>query len=426
MARLYTAAAASAALLAVLAWHQAKFASLILFAQPLPASYFAYGDASKQCNVIRDPANELGFCEDVISWGLEDAHGRPRRAQRLLLSCDMNRLAWNTVMGPLRDPNPRGALWVHDYTPGGAGLHKLELLNYPVTADFHPLGVSVFTPPEGTEHTLFVVNHGRYNSTVEVFRLAEDAPFAATHVRTLSSPRFVSPNAVAATSASSFYVSQDHTFTRRLRAPFGNIIPPLETILGLPLGWVDHVSFSSSGSALHVSRAASRIPFANGISLDNSGTQLAVASSSVGRVYLYTRSPPSNVLVHDSTIHLPFAPDNLGFDDGRLIVGGHPTLPHLIARARNTTGVTPGSWIVSVEPRTSAQDDVDEMLLTPLPVLKRMTPHEKYLIRTLYQSNGSESGGGWQTATSAVLDEEHGEFFVAGLYAPGILRCTTR
>ncbi|EJD49653.1 hypothetical protein AURDEDRAFT_182789 [Auricularia subglabra TFB-10046 SS5] len=412
-----TVFAALVGFLAVFIWRQGKFLSLIAFTQPLPSHYFAYGNAATHCKVVKDPVNdELRFCEDGFLWN----------GNKLVLSCDPNRLNWNTVMGPLRDPNPRGALWVYDYTSSGNNLYKVTLAGYPPHADFHPLGLAVHSDPATAKHTLFAVNHGRNASTVEVFDLAPHAPYTATYRRTLSHYRFVAPNAIAPTSATSFYLSQDHLFTRRLPFPFGAILSMLETLFGLPFGQVNHVSFDASSSAPpQISWVgAGGVPFANGVALDKSGTRFAVASSSKGTVRFYARDPVTNALAHKETVQLPFGPDNIGYHGDALVAAGHPMFLRLLARARGHE-VEVGSWVVSIRERTGPETAVDEDAAAPLSARKYLPPSKGYVVKTLYQSDGS--GDGFGISTSGILDLPNKAFFVTGLYTtPGLLQCSTK
>lgn len=412
-----TLVAALVGFLAVFIWRQGKYLSLTALKQPLPSHYFAYGDAATNCKVVKDPVNdELGFCEDGVHWN----------GNKVLLSCDTNRLNWNTVMGPLRDPNPRGAIWVYDYTSSGSVPQKVLLAGYPAHADFHPLGLAVHSDPATAKHTLFVVNHGRNESTVEVFDLAPRAPYAATYRRTLSHYLFFAPNAIAPTSATSFYLSQDHFFTRRLPWPLGALLAQLETALGLPFGQVQHVSFDASSDAPpQVTWAgAGGVPFANGVAVDASGTRFAVASSSLGRVRFYARDPRTNRLAHRETVQLPFGPDNIEYAGDALVVAGHPMFPQLLARAAGRD-VDVGSWVVAIRERTGASAaSGDEDAAAPLSARKYLPPSPGYVLETLYQSDGS--GAGFGISTTGILDLPNKAFFVTGLYTPGLLQCTTK
>ena len=91
------------------------FKNNIIMKSPLPRGYIAHGNYDSQCTTVRDFSHKqeesLSFCEDQTFWELHDATGNVVE-RPVIVSCDPGRKAWNTVMGPLRDPNPLGALWL--------------------------------------------------------------------------------------------------------------------------------------------------------------------------------------------------------------------------------------------------------------------------------------------------------------------------
>lgn len=230
----------------------------------------------------------------------------------------------------------------------------------------------------------------------------ESAAPSLTYVRTLTHPRLLAPNALVPLSPSTVLVSQDHTFTRRLPPPLGNILPMLESLLALPGGSVDVLQFTpGANDPPSLVNAVPRVAFANGLALSPSTNTLAVASSSRAQVQLYHLPASSTVLLlplrRKGTVPLPFAPDNLSFSSsGTLYAAGHPNFPALIRHAK-TAQATAGSWVVSV----SGDGEV----------------------RTVYQSKGGEGEGVLEASTTAVADEDGGRMWVAGLYAEGVLSC---
>ena len=348
----------------------------------------------------------------------------------MLLGCDPNRKAWNTVMGPLRDPDPRGHLFL--YAPSTDAVHRLTLEGYPAGHDFHPLGMEIYPSHNGSSSNLFVVNHARARTTIEQFALDPARPAAARYVRTLRSPYFVSPNAIALTSPTSFYVSNDHLLTRRLPNPIGHVAPLVETVAGLPLSWVAHVSIHANNDAddftLSHTFAAFGIPFANGIALSPSRAHLAVASTSLGLVYIYARDDTTASLVFSHSVPVPFFADNVAYDDdGALIVAGHPHFPSLIDVAANKTGATAPSWAVSLAPlsdttRFASDEDArarayDER--APLSASAFVPAVTTHVVKTLFQSDGSVFG----SSTTTLRDVRTGAIYVAGLYEQGMLVC---
>jgi hypothetical protein len=326
----------------------------------------------------------------------------------------------DVVQGPLRDPSPRGALWVYA-AKAESQLVEVTLENYPEDADFHPLGVDVFpgSSPSDPAHIL-VVNHGRNFSTIEQFSLSPVAPYRATYVRTLTSPHFVAPNGLVFTSRASFYVTQDHRFTRRLPGWVGKILPVVESLLLPGLAWVNHVEIRADGQ-LNVTYAARGIAFPNGIAMTGNGKTVAVASTTQGGIQFYSRTG-DNRLKFEETVLVPFSPDNIGFeDDGKLIVAGHPNFPAISAVAAQKREHAP-SWVVSIVPRTkpfNASDTQQEDTRAPYSVTGRTPISRSHEVKTLYQSDGTA----FSTSATGLWDARSGTFFAAGLYQEGILSC---
>ena len=235
-------------------------------------------------------------------------------------------------MGPLRDPNPHGGLWMYSPARTSKGqLKRLSLTGYPSGHDFHPLGLEVYPSHAGNASNLFVANHAGERTVIEQFTISPSAPDQVIWVRTLVSDFFVSPNSIALTSPTSFYVSNDHLLTRRIATPLNHILPITETVLGLPLSWLSHVTLVQDPANPHgppkISHqfAALGIAFANGVAVSPDGKQVAVAATSMAEVYFYDRNTETNALKHIHTVPLPFSPDNIVFDhNGVLLVAGHP------------------------------------------------------------------------------------------------------
>ncbi|CAO1612666.1 unnamed protein product [Parajaminaea phylloscopi] len=392
----------------------AQWGTQLLWPVTLPDHWVSSPNGRTDCNqlhatspdssAVETPApvsHELTFCEDAEAL-------RGKWEGWSLYSCDPNRGHWNTVMGPLNDPAPRGALWLWHHRSANATPQPLALTDFPIERTFHPLGISLH---EETD-TLFVVNHARERSAVEVFTLSQDDAASVRHLRTLEHPTALhTPNAVEALSATSFLVTNDHFVARRPppvdeialmlqhrlgSRPLANAlahvvaIPPLagalakvETLLGLTGGWVEEVEFA--GGAVKTQQIASRVPFANGIALSPDGKTLAVAATTAPGVRLYplgTHEPSQGFRLpvlgslegtDFETIPLRFTPDNIAFvpkpggadtshpfGGARLIVAGHPNPLKLVARAKDPYSgrIDPSpSWVVSIDalpPRSDA------------------------------------------------------------------------
>ncbi|RDB25970.1 Serum paraoxonase/arylesterase 1 [Hypsizygus marmoreus] len=425
-----------AVVISVIAYRSARVAkNTILTKHPFPEGYYSEGNFDIDCTTLKAP--DLKYCEDATFWNLLDAQGK-FIDRGLLISCDANRKAWNTVMGPLTDPAPHGSLWLHEPAsntgkrnakPDAAKLKRIELKGYPAQHDFHPLGIEIYPSYAGNASNLYVINHARARTVIEHFTLSPSSPTVATHVRTLASPYFHSANSLALTSPDSFYVTNDHLFTRRI--PYlGHVLPILESVLALPLTFVSHITLSPSSSSAENAKApitahefsALFLAFPNGITISPSGTQVAVASTTLGKVFIYTRNPATNALTTLAhTVEVPFTPDNMHYthDGTALIVAGHPNFPALAKVAANKTDVAP-SWVVQIaidgEEVKEAEFDRD----APVSAKGKVKSVPGFAVKTLFQSDGV----GFSSSSTGLKDPVTGALYVTGLYAEeGVLVC---
>ncbi|KAG6830647.1 hypothetical protein H0H92_015544 [Tricholoma furcatifolium] len=339
-------------------------------------------------------------------------------------------------MGPLNNPEPLGSLWV--YQPDNketrskaitnpSQLTRVELKGYPVGHDFHPLGVEIYPSYAGNTSNVYVVNHARERTVIEQFTLNPSSPTVANYVRTLVSPYFHSANALALTSSDSFYVTNDHLFTRRL--PYvGNFLPIIESVIALPLSWVSHIDLaplSSSGPPIEAHKFSSLfVPFANGVAISPDGTQVAIASTTLAKIFFYERDPKTNDLKRKTdSVAVPFLPDNIRYthDGTALLVTGHPHFPTLTNVAKGTESVAP-SWVVSInaviEKDPQLKGGFDRQ--APVTAMFKVPPVAGREIKTIFQSDGS----GFSSSSTALKDPVTGDLYVTGLYAEdGLLVC---
>lgn len=372
----------------------------------------------------------------------------------MIASCEPGRKAWHLVNGPLRDAEPRGALWVFPARgPEARKPKQIQLEGYPEGHYFHPMGLKVYPAHSSQDDSfMYVVNHaknGGYITTIEQFSISWSDPAIATHIRTLSSPHFVSLNALALTSPTSFYVTNDHYLVAGYYGFLDEALYMVETLLGLPLSWVSHVSIhpNEHNSSVNVEHevVARGIAFANGISLSSSGETVAVASSSLAEVLLFNRNLSSNALSFSSRIPLPFAPDNLAFyhpdghgDAESLIVAGHPHFPSLGSVAQSVPGAIAPSWVLSLTPRPPSDDTSTSFFSSsntssesrydteaPVSASRKAGAVESHEAKTLYQSDGRAFG----TSASGLWDADgngagKGVLYVTGIFEEGLLMCS--
>lgn len=414
-----------AVLLATFIYRSGRLVKHGIFTLPaLPPSYYVNGDVQTHCTLLQEPTHTLNYCEDMTFWDHLDADGTVA-ARFVIAGCDPNRKAWNTVMGPLRNPEPRAYLWLVDTVDNS--LQRIELDGYPEGHNFHPLGIEVTPSQDGAPSILYVVNHAREETTIEHFTISPDTPTQALWQRTISSPWFVSPNALAITNETSFYVSNDHLMTRRLPFPLAPTLPLIESIAGLPLSWLAHVTVNPDGTITH-EVAALGVAFANGVAISPDGTTLALASTSIGQVYFYDRNTTTNALKYREAVSLPFFNDNIMFDEeGALIVTGHPHFPSLVGVAANKTDARAPSWAVSLTPisntthfaKSAHAADRKYDLRAPLSVSEVVPASKGWEVETLFQSDGSVFG----TSCTSLRDSRTGSLYMVGLYEEGLMIC---
>ncbi|PNY22487.1 Serum paraoxonase/arylesterase 1 [Tolypocladium capitatum] len=336
-------------------------------------------------------ADRVRSCEDVL---LLEERGLA------IVACDPGRERWNTVMGFfLPGPVTSAGLYVYDYREDGLAdakaLKSIELADFPAGQDLHTLGMAYHQATS----TLFVSNHAKAGSRIEMFKLDVGA-LTATHVRTILHPLVHAPNAIALIEGDEFYVTNDHYVLARQSM----ILAQMETFLAAPTGTVVHVKLGADGVQAKV---VARVPFANGIEMLNS-TTVAVASTSKSAVYLYTRSSDAT-LKYQSRFSVPFMPDNLSLSAGKLLIAGHPHLPSLrrFASSRHicNDAVELGGAAAEMKEYCSTAE------------------------ATSWVSEWSETGGlrhlyagtEYPTSATAVRDAKRGVGIVAGLYAKGIM-----
>ncbi|OCL02849.1 putative paraoxonase [Glonium stellatum] len=330
-------------------------------------------------------ADRLRNCEDAL---LDEAMGLA------ILSCDVGRDKWNTVMGNFHKEVPSGALYIYDYSnpdlSDDEALKRLTLADFPSgDTDFHPLGIEYYMPTS----TLYVVNHARTGSTIEIFRLSVSS-FTATHVRTLRHPLVHTPNSIAAISDMEIYFTNDHYFPVR-KSP---LLAKAETFLAVPGGSVVHIDLTTDSA-----RSVAHIPFANGIAVLNE-TTLAVSSSSKPGIYIYAMTKQRD-LVLQKVVRVPSLVDNISVDEnGKLLIAGHPHVPSFLT-------VSGSRALCNSEKQKESESEVCKVRAPSW--VGEWT--EDAGLTELYQ------GLEYETSSTAIRDAKRGVGIVTGLYAKGIM-----
>lgn len=212
-----------------------------------------------------------------------------------------------------------GGLWIYDYSsglPDSEALKPLSLKKFFNANNFHPLGIEY----EVGTSTLYVVNHARNASVIEMFKVFAKAG-TATHIGTLKHDLIHAPNSIHALGDGKLFVTNDHYFHARLSPLLSNI----ETWAGVPIASVVYVDVNKPETG----KIVARLPFANGVTMLNS-TTLAVGASSKAGVYFYEVTPEHD-LKSKGYFRTPSGVDNISVDgNGKLLLAGHPFAPALV------------------------------------------------------------------------------------------------
>lgn len=289
-----------------------------------------------------------------------------------------------------------GHIWIYDYTTPNLrdeeALKPLVLTNFDGAADLHPLGFEIDTATS----TLYVINHARSGSVIEVFQLSV-ADAQAKHVRTFTHPLIHTPNSVQSLGDGKLLLTNDHY----IRAAVSPILSKIETFSGLPGGTVVYTDIRNASAT----KVLARVPFANGLRLLNA-TTVAVASSSKAGVYLYTWDPVAHALKFEKYIRTSAAADNLSVDSrGKLLISGHPFAPGLMVVSKGRANcVLDGTEEEKKACECNAPSWVAEW-------------SEEGGLKELYKNDGSE----FCSSTTFVRDVGRGFGIVTGLYEKGLL-----
>ncbi|KAK5062881.1 hypothetical protein LTR84_004956 [Exophiala bonariae] len=194
-------------------------------------------------------------------------------------------------------------------------------------------GIDLFIPKDDKSRIyMFAVNHARTGSEILLFshKIGSDV---LTFVRSFKHSSIKTPNAVAATSLDSFFITNDHYFWGGF---LGGVLRKFENKFG-PWKWAsDVVHCSAAGSRLDcktVSPTHSH-PSANGALLIDDGKVLLVNDVVKGTTTFYDVDPVSKELTVKQEVRLGAAADNLSEipGSGDIAVCVFPDVMRLIGR----------------------------------------------------------------------------------------------
>jgi len=219
--------------------------------------------------------------------------------------------------------NVRGAIWAYDLNVGDAVPVDLTAGMEP--AAFQPHGLNLYRGADGRK-TLFVVNHGNNQQTVEIFDV-DGAKL--THRRTVTGPELVSPNDVVGVGRDAFYVTNEHA---------------------QPPGWMrtaeDYLRLRDTTvqffDGQKFSTALSGIGGSNGINASADGRSLYVSAMSELSVQVYDRDPLTNALKLRSTVAVPGFADNIEvLANGDLLLGLHSKIFEFLDHVKDAKNFSP-------------------------------------------------------------------------------------
>lgn len=241
-----------------------------------------------------------------------------------------------------------GAIFVYNYGQdaagtGEVGMNKLQIS--PPLPSFHPHGIKILPQADGTIR-LFVVNHRAQppydeQALYSVVEILDYKPGTnvLTPVRTIQDPLIWTPNNIAPVSATSFYVSNDHTY----RSGSGR---SLEEYGQLPLSWITFCDFSSGN--LECKKAIEGMRGANGMNTDG---KLIFANEALGGDLIAFDQNADHTLSINTRYNLDYVPDNVSYDPvtKHLTSAGHPKAFDFQAFSAGTADKAP-SWVDVIRP----------------------------------------------------------------------------
>jgi len=204
---------------------------------------------------------------------------------------------------------------------------KLKFENFDDSnGKFIPHGIGLHVTAEDKQY-LFVVNHGQHTEKIEIFVYTGNS---LRHVETVKSPLLLSVNDVYPVSPTSFYATNDHSFSQTQH----RFLTLLCDTLKLRVGSIIYHGRDGAG-IIHESFINENMSFANGIS--GRGKYVYVAETLSGTLHIFERVGPRGELELRDSIRTHVKVDNIAFDeDGEhLLVAAHPKELNFLLHAMN-------------------------------------------------------------------------------------------
>ncbi|KAF9970668.1 hypothetical protein BGZ73_006577 [Actinomortierella ambigua] len=277
------------------------------------------------------------------------------------------------------------------YNPEDRKYEAMDIEGFPEGADRQFTGIGLYEKSD-RELTLFVINHRRTGSVVEVidYYVGETT---MKYVQTVQHELIITPNDIVAVGARSFYISNDHKYTSGpMRAIEGN----------LRRSWSNVIYHSPEKTLV----AFEGVNSANGMSA-NHDKSIIYLSACHGAGLHVLEPRDDHTLRERDYIKLDFYNDNPSLDPstGAIFLAGHTQPIKLVAGM-----FVPGKPIVSPSKviKISNNTGSDQYY------------GKKYKVDDVLIDDGTEISG----ATTAAVDRKRNVMLIGTLLDQGLWHCT--
>ena len=258
-----------------------------------------------------------------------------------------------------------GGIWIMDVRHGASKEPvKIDIEGFPANKIIHGHGIDV----SNTTDRLFFINHHGDSSSVEVLTIKYNmncisqipwrcSPVTLKFVTSISSTLFpnMGINDVVEADDNHVFVSRWRVFsfpTQGTKNPSG-ILESIKTFLDIPI----HI-FSLKLTTVYVCTISTSVcdvatdetfVGANGITINAGRDKLFVNDPTENLITVFNINPKNLKLMKESTINLPFAADNIEYDDlsDEIIIGTIPDLAAAIKKGMDPSFPVPGGMAIA-------------------------------------------------------------------------------
>lgn len=306
-------------------------------------------DVCNKLGVFKDLAEtEPGNCHLIkgIEYGSEDISILP--GGLALISSGLK-----YPLMPQLSPDQPGQIFLVDLNKPTLRAEELRISRGFDVESFNPHGLSTYVEKDGTI-LVFVVNHPKHDSTVELFKFEEEH-HSLTHLKTIRHDLLNNVNDIIAMSSQSFYATNDSYYSNYY-------LKILEFLLGLSFSNVVYYS------PFEVKVVATGYGLLNGIDISVDGKYIFLAETAGHRI-LVMKINPNHILTEIKSLTVEIGPDNLEVDPktGDIWTGGcWNAWKMLLYNPENP----PGSEVIRIENILSKDPKVTEVYVNNGTVLQ--------------------------------------------------------